>query len=530
MRTTRLLLPTPFRSATAAAVLLLAAGCQSQQSTSSGETAVRRGALSSGLILQPNSVPYRVSRAPHATGRSGSAELYARALLGRDGRAELSLRTAPFGSEARGEIDHVQLKLRDSRDRVRGVLNYRDAGRGGAVSLWVDGLGRGQPYSVQANVRGIDGARTDVVEASGQVWRRPDLAVRSLQLPERVPVRTPVALSAVISEVNGDVGARADCILSVDGVEVDRSVGIWVDAGDTVSCAFTHQFDAVGQCVVEVALASVDPADDDSSNDAASATMEVVDPVVFRYTAQVRAEEGNFDSRSDGWYERRSGTRVWGSDWSNVSHRTTWSGYAGVTGEITTALPFPLKVTVEESSDGAAVASSAFEVLAPDWTASSTSGDVVYDQSCAWRYDGASAANLYLCVQQGGGEGRTTVMTTRYAGEVTYFTSAHNFLWSRDEMTGAGTSSGWVRNSAGQSSHGGGSWPVGATYGFDVTVTSDRGAHRASPAITTTVSEASGDRPYRCTETYSATYNARNCSGDSWWRKTIGGVASGEAR
>ncbi|MGI9166054.1 MAG: hypothetical protein ACR2G5_06670 [Pyrinomonadaceae bacterium] len=43
-------------------------------------------------------------------------------------------------------------------------------------------------------------------------------------------------------ELKGDVGATADLILYADGVEVDRANGVWVDAGGTVSCVFTHTF------------------------------------------------------------------------------------------------------------------------------------------------------------------------------------------------------------------------------------------------------------------------------------------------
>jgi hypothetical protein len=105
---------------------------------------------------------------------------------------------------------------------------------------------------------------------------RPDLAVDHITAPERTPIGMPVDITALVSERNGDVGARADCVLSADGVAIDRATGIWIDANRSVSCLFRPIFSTVGQKHLTVSLVSVDPGDYNPSNNSASASVEVV--------------------------------------------------------------------------------------------------------------------------------------------------------------------------------------------------------------------------------------------------------------
>ena len=100
--------------------------------------------------------------------------------------------------------------------------------------------------------------------------------MRSLTGPPQAYVNTSVAFQAVVSEQNQDVGARADCVLSVDGQPVDQSVAIWVDAGQSVSCMFAYTFSATGTHTVSVAVVNVVPGDFDLSNNTAQTTIVIV--------------------------------------------------------------------------------------------------------------------------------------------------------------------------------------------------------------------------------------------------------------
>jgi hypothetical protein len=227
--------------------------------------------LSSTLFASPtlvhNSTKYRDSGIPNATGRSGTATITAQALLNRDGSTDLELTTGDTGSIAR-----VQLKLET------GTRNY-DGTAGNTFSLHLDDpLARHSVVQVQSNVRGIDGHRTDVVTVDETVKLRPDLVAAALDAPPRAFAGVPLTITGIAGERNGDTGARADCVLRVDGVEADRATGIWVDAGDSVTCQFEHTFEAAGDRLVELRLEGVAPGDWNDANNAVTQVLTVVAP------------------------------------------------------------------------------------------------------------------------------------------------------------------------------------------------------------------------------------------------------------
>jgi hypothetical protein len=218
------------------------------------------------IVTHPNSVKYKDSGIPNATGRSGAASIEARALLGRDGATVID-----FASS--GTIAKVQLKTGGITD------NYNHVENGGALSIRTDGLIRHQPVEIQANVRDVDGARTDVVTASEIVKLRPDLAVTSISAPAQAAANVDVAIYAIVRELNGDTGARANAALLVNGTVVDRANEIWVDAGGSVSVAFRHAFGAYGNASLQVVVDSVDPGDWDEANNSASRPIEIAEHI-----------------------------------------------------------------------------------------------------------------------------------------------------------------------------------------------------------------------------------------------------------
>jgi hypothetical protein len=139
-----------------------------------------------------------------------------------------------------------------------------------SVTLSYDGLALGQALEVQTNVRNVDRNRTDVVTVTNVVRRPPDLTVQSILAPAWAIVGTYVRITATVAELNHDTGARTTCALFVNDVAVDRAEGIWVDAGDTVSCAFTHVFDGQGLHAIRVTAADVNPGDWNPDNNSAT--------------------------------------------------------------------------------------------------------------------------------------------------------------------------------------------------------------------------------------------------------------------
>lgn len=224
-----------------------------------------------------NRIKYRDKGLQPASGRSGNATLTARALLGANGMTSLDVSTGEINAPSSAFFKKIQVKLFASTGSVQSTTNY-NVGTSPNYQLTIPGRARGSNIDVQANIIGVDGSRTDVVTVTETVKLRPDLAVDRITNPEHAQIGIPVDISALVSERNGDVGANADCVLSADGVEIDRAHGIWIDANGSVSCMFRPIFSTVGEKHLIVSLVSVDPGDYDTSNNSANSTIQIVAP------------------------------------------------------------------------------------------------------------------------------------------------------------------------------------------------------------------------------------------------------------
>lgn len=211
----------------------------------------------------PNSIKYNDSGIKPASGRSGGATIEARALIGKDGVGAVEVTSD-------GNLEKVQVK------RVAADVTSNFTGlSGNTFTATVDGLVLDESVQVQANVTGVDGARMDVVTATTTVALRPDLAVTAVTAAPHAVANGPVRIGATIRELNGDTGARASCVLSVAGMDVDRADDIWVDAGSSVSCSFLTTFASAGEKSFSVRVENIRPGDDDASNNSADGSMKV---------------------------------------------------------------------------------------------------------------------------------------------------------------------------------------------------------------------------------------------------------------
>jgi hypothetical protein len=254
-------------------------------------------------LLQPFplSVKYRDTGAKPTTGRSGSAAIEARALLAADGTTDLEVTTGHFeGGAAVGSLAKVQVKVLASDGRVLVTDNYRKTLTGaGYASFTYDSLYRGQSTQVQASVAGIDGTRTDIVTVSTDVKLRPDL-VASVNAQSVATVNSMVVVGAVMTEKNGEVGARATCRLLVDDAEVDFIPGAWVDAASAVTCRFTTSFSTLGTKRLTVRITDVSPADFDPANNESTQLIDVVPPQPLDY---LYASVYQFDGYQKNWQQ-----------------------------------------------------------------------------------------------------------------------------------------------------------------------------------------------------------------------------------
>lgn len=379
-----------------------------------------------------NSQKYSDTGAHPATGRSGSAALAAEALILPNGSVQLSVTSYRAGdpsATAAGILDKVQVRIFDGLGRLLSTKNAL-LGTGNNWQTLLAGMPANGTVQVQANVKGIDGRRTDVVTVSNiAAVPAPDLAVLDLVLPGTALTVAPTVIGATIAETGGAHGARADCVLYVDNTEVDRSANIWVDAGDVVTCAFTRFFAATGTAQVRVALEHITPGDSDPSNNMQAAPLVVVAPsntgapssfdgyvssgtftVADTFETKWTAPDGSV------FLEQRNGSLQAGSLFAFNANAV-----------IGTTVAFPItRLDIAENGDGRLL--SAVKV---DGLAATSSGSGV---SCAVREPGDGTA-LYVCAYD---MGFTSISFSHNAGTVTYQSTEYSKFWngsSYDENT-----------------------------------------------------------------------------------------------
>lgn len=443
--------------------------------------------LDLGPPLTANTILYRDAGKHPATGRSGTATLEVRALLGRDAVTAVDLR-------ANGSIVKAQIKALDQAGVV--VSTHVFTGLSGALQTFeLAELAAGQTVQAQANIREVDGARTDVVTVTGIVHLRPDLAIEDLAVPSSAYLREGVAISAVVRELNGDLGARADCVLSVDGTRADQALGIWVDAGGAVSCAFRHRFATEGPHLVAVGADNIDPADFDPANNQASRTIEIVRPRFLAYSARISDRRTLESSLTEGTWRYPT----YQIDFKRVTSRDTHLESAMILAHRADVVEFPLaSVAVLEVNQGAIVKSLAWDAVPATYSYSFVWGTIRSRDACGSRYVATENAYLNVCSSEyvdtarGIASRYLSIDYRRLAGDVVYHSTESGRTWS---PTYAGSS--YVWNSDSHTSYGRFT-PVSTAYDFELTVKSGTAVFKASPAIRPAAVESHSVIPYRC--------------------------------
>ncbi|HEX2833514.1 MAG TPA: hypothetical protein VHW00_10890 [Thermoanaerobaculia bacterium] len=445
-----------------------------------------------------NSIKYRDSGTKPATGRSGSATLQARALVDKEQHTELQLTTGSFDpAESRGNIDKVQLKSESS-----GTINDHRLSNDGTYAVMLDNVGRGEVVGVTAHVSGIDGRRVDVVSLETTAKLRPDLQVTSVQAPSNIVVGTPAMISAVIREANGDVGARATCVLKVNGVTVDSASDIWVDAGGVVSCSFLNTFGSAGNANVEVSLRNVEPGDYDDASNRLSITVNVLSDV--QHMPRWGAAAGESE-----WYSKSEMHATWG--YHNETLQAGWEHYTAFSALWDEPLDLAtMKATYVEKHDGVTIVEERDMPLVrnDDYYMGSSRAQcltrITEDFTAAICQRGEIDMGDYVK------PAFINPQFERRAGDITYFSRE----WSDapDDQ--------WVKNDSGRSTYGD-PRRLGRRISLEVEVSD--ATHRFGEHPHFEIDERSEERstqPVYC-------YNSYWCRGWDYWRiNTWGGVSS----
>ena len=481
-------------------LLLGVAGCDQPTAPSAAAPPSPRAEWSTDAVplvrpvLHDSRTRYRDAGHRPARGRSGTAALSMLALLGRDGTTEVRLSTGDVSdpwSPAPGSIARVQAKAFAPGGRLISTQN-RDGSGGGTASLTEGHLGRGALVQVQAEVRGVD-ERTDVVSVSDSVWLRPNLRVQQLTAPGRARAGDPTNIFAAVRETNGDVGNWATCTLYVDGVRVDWAAQVWVDAGDVVSCAFTHRFEQEGEHRVEVRVepAPGAPRDDNPRDNAAGATV-TVGPNRLSYSLWVNDLEQR---------DSVARTERWPGELYDQELRETWSYHLRSqnvffsAGTPRTLQGAEIRIEVQERS-GADVVFERVYTLPMEYAGGSW---------CGYGTGETGAARIYLCT--GGWIGGTSLFYDRNAYRVVYHSRQYMIVW--DKTTGEQ----WSYTYNDDQDAGTATPFTGHDFAMRFRLYDGDEVFAADPVAVLRHEEFTGDTPYQCTS-----YGTGEVCTQSWSR------------
>ena len=407
-----------------ASATVLAIACSDTPTVSAPRRspALRSASVTSAqLVSYPNAQKYRDAGFHPATGRSGSAAIAVRALLGRSGTTVVEVTTGAFEEgTAPGSLSSVQVKAYSQSGEPFVTRNHNGLSAG-AASFPYAGLARGTPIQVQAVARGIDGTRSDVITVADAVHMRPDLVALRLEAPAAAPLGVPVNVVAFVGERHGDLGARSNCVLYVDGAAADRADGIWVDAGGVVACAMTHRFNAAGSHGLEVKVEDVRPGDYDESNNSATATISITEPSAFS-TYSLQAYSAVDDSRYRG-ISRLTLLDGTVETWDQTYTRQGTFQYASINGLIPRPLSFPISLHGEMTTNGATVNTmDVTHASAPyvDWE----------QGFCTSSFSFGGGASTYVCVFTSGRlAGYTQVQYDWWGADVRYHSDSYVTSW-----------------------------------------------------------------------------------------------------
>lgn len=274
--------------------------------------------------------------------------------------------------------------------------------------------------------------------------------------------------------------------------------GAWVDAGDAVTCAFTHRFEGGGSRRVEVRLENVNPGDYDPANNSRTVFITVQAGGDFFYDALVQSDSTAQSTVSSSEYLNKATGFAQTTRDSIVQVRVNQHGQ--LYGFMERAVPRPYTIRVSQATGG--------RTLHDETYSSEADGYNQPGSSCLSDYDYSGQVFFSSCVSSDPWWGTyTSFRYDRYAGSVTYHSASYRRTW--DPATATEN----VYHSNTRSSSGSGTVaPHGSTYAFDVTYASGDSTWSARPVLALREVLVSREPVESCSVFDYEYYYSRSCS------------------
>lgn len=218
-------------------------------------------------------------------------------------------------------LKKLQVKLKDQNDEVAFIKNAWEVEVDNqTATMFVDGPGFGEILYIQAHIK--TDTREVVLKDQVPVLMRPDLVFEEVTAPTEVRVDELFNISAVVRELNGEVGATATISL-LNGVTVLAAIpGVAVDPGDVaVTIIEGLTFSEAGTYDLTMTISDADPAEYDDANNDTTFSIEVVQPY--------QLSTYSFSHNNQDTYDRRQ-VSSWCSS-TTTTERTRWTSNTSFT-------------------------------------------------------------------------------------------------------------------------------------------------------------------------------------------------------
>jgi hypothetical protein len=269
---------------------------------------------------------------------------------------------------------------------------------------------------VKAQVPSCLGNNIVVLRAEG-VLLRPDLAIIEIDAPQQVYAGAMVNVVAVVTELNGDLGAGTILYLVEEGKILDQ-VGGGVGANGVSSFVFSTVFDTLGVHKLSVIIAQTAPSDYDYSNNAKEFSVEVVQQPAY-YDAYYNHYQNEY-SQEYFWPWWQSGTNYQKVNQENLAEYLY----------IPATLSFPLEnVSIQTFADGSTVDSFEFQGLEADYSSPPPDYYAQAHRQLAEGFDLYIQTLGYPWFQY------SYVQLLRYVVDDVYYSESHDLYWGTNGVS-----------------------------------------------------------------------------------------------
>lgn len=240
-------------------------------------------------------------------------------------------------------LKKVQLKTFNQNGELVYTRNDNNgvASPNGTADIQLTDVVRHQPLQTLVQVQNSQTTDTTVLNATGVVLLRPELSVDSVDAPTTAYVNTSINVSAIVKELNGDLGANSTVqILNGDTV-LDTANNVKVSAGGSAAVAFLLNFSQPGTYHLRALISNVQPGEYDATHNEKDFTIQVLQP---DKTMQYRSYYDYYD-----YHDTGSSTGEYyyyfGDNYDNKGSFDQYELIAQTTDSFTPSGTFSLKLT-----------------------------------------------------------------------------------------------------------------------------------------------------------------------------------------